>query len=618
MSEIADLVQQARTLGNTPQAAQTWLRALHYTTVDETDYSDWVRELIRVYQAVQRPLSAARLYEYLMKFPDALAAYSKFGNGRDQGRILRLGRQFSEAAQRYRESGMLAHAARCLEEQENRSEALACYEQLLRAKEAANARYLAGLAALAAGRIAAQLGHGDKRTQLLGQAVRFLEEEADNREQHNDRDGALRCYTSLIHIGKLEGSYEQLAEGFLNCIRLLKAKSDRFFTIQYYADFIAHAEELGEWHAVAELYREGGEYARRIGFIYADGFLTEAGYAWMHLAKASQEKNSPAELVENALLGAVGCFNRIGDDENLLMTYKMLADLPISDVKKEKYQELVQDLQGERWQHSKSAPPIEGQRQGLPEQFKRRLNLQPYWQQDLLEAEASTDISDSVGRLVSDPKTWEVHRRKALLIMLTYDEECLSQFGKSSRLERSEVVVSLPLIEKLCDLGHSAAVKPLLAIYEKSDENIRASIVEKSGQLKQKESFALIDKAIAALSQRLRAAGIVAINRMNFPQALDSLVRLYGSYDNLDVRDACMRSIAQVGTDEACEFLLDVMRSNTGDLSRKARQLLEDNAKERMLSALERNRRREPDANMRMFLSRLIERIRQQRGAAAY
>ena len=53
---------------------------------------------------------------------------------------------------------------------------------------------------------------------------------------------------------------------------------------------------------------------------------------------------------------------------------------------------------------------------------------------------------------------------------------------------------------------------------------------------------------------------------MTFQPGLDSLVRIFNSHEAADVRDAALKSIAAVGTDEACEFLLDVLRSNVGNL----------------------------------------------------
>ena len=74
-----------------------------------------------------------------------------------------------------------------------------------------------------------------------------------------------------------------------------------------------------------------------------------------------------------------------------------------------------------------------------------------------------------------------------------------------------------------------------------------------------------------------------------------------------------MAAIARIGTDEAAEFLLDVMRSQVGRMGERARHLLERHAQERMIAALERNRRSEPDPALKLFISQLLGRIRQGR-----
>jgi HEAT repeat protein len=201
---------------------------------------------------------------------------------------------------------------------------------------------------------------------------------------------------------------------------------------------------------------------------------------------------------------------------------------------------------------------------------------------------------------------WEVQRRKALLISLAYDDH-LTSGGDPEHVPPG-------LIDRLGELQHPAAVRPLLAMYDQGDDSTKALVVEKSAQLKQKEVFALLDKALLNTG-RIREAAIAALRRMTFQPGLDSLVRIFNSHDHPDVRDAALRSIAVVGTDEACEFLLDVLRSNTGNLAPKAKTLLEQHAQERMLSALDRNKRQEPDQALRMFIGRLVERVRMQRSA---
>jgi hypothetical protein len=522
--------------------------------------------------------------------------------------VLRLGRRLGEAAASYREAGLYGHAARSAEEDNDFAEALTLYEQLMRTHEATGERYLGGLAALNAGRLAKQTSQEDRANSLLAQSTRLLEQEADAREQAGNREQAFRCYLCLIQIGIAEDSYENLAEGYLNCIRILKAKSDRFFTMQYYYDFIRRSEGLGELHSVAELYREAGEYARRVGFIYGDYFLHEAGQAWLRVAELAEEARNPTELVENALLAAISCFNRIHDDARVAEGYERLAQLPVLETKQARCTELASDLRDEAWADG------EGKREmpsAFPEYFRRRVKMPEIWIRDLLEAESGTDIPDAIGRLVGDHKNvWEVQRRKALLIALAFDDHVASG-GDPER-------VPPHIIETLGELGHSAAVRPLNAMYEVSDEATRAIIVERGSALKQKEVFSLIDRALSEGSERVMEAAITALRRMTFPQALDSLVRQYNSHDSPTVKEACLRSIATIGTDEACEFLLDVLRSSSGNAAGRARALLERHAQERMLSALERNRRQEPDASLRLFIGRLVDQIRTRRGTASY
>jgi tetratricopeptide (TPR) repeat protein len=606
VSHIADSVQRARSLGSSPEAARLWRELLGQTHVDEADYSDWARELASIYNRTNRGLAAARIHEYLLAIQPATDLYRKHGTQRDVGRVQRLGKQHAQASESYREGGLYGHAAKAAEEHGDKKGALALFEQLERSYEAQTQPYLAGLAALNGGRLARDLKDKERQNHLLATATRLLEQSADEKESTGDRDAAFRSYQCLVEIGKIEGSYENLAEGYLNCIRILKAKSDRFFTMQYYYDFVAFSEELGEVHSVAELYREAGEYARRVGFIYGDYFLLEAAKAWRRVAVQGLERGNPPELVENSLLAAIACFNRVEDDRGVAECYASLAELALVDSKVQRYKTLAAEMGAEAVRVGPSEPPP-----AFPEYFRRRVRMPEIWTRDILEAESGRDIPDAIGRLVGDHKNvWEVQRRRALLISLAYDDHVRAGGDSAS--------VPTAIIESIGELNHSAAVPPLLALYESGDENLRALILEKTASLKQREYFALIDRALKDTSERVREAGTAALRRATFAQALDSLVRIFNTFAEPEVKEACLRSVAAIGTDEACEFLLDVIRSHPSTLGQRARALLEKGAQERMLSALERNRRREPDPSLRLFIGRLVENIRSRRGSMNY
>jgi hypothetical protein len=599
---IASNVEKARRLGFNREAIPVWRSLLDLTYVDETDYSDWCRELAEVYSAVGRGLAAGRIYEYLLNIESAIKHYSEFGEERDMGRVLALGRQYAEAADHYQGARLYALAAQSAEKGDDLERAATLYEQLMRSCEVNGNRYLCSLAGLNAGRI--YIARSDPKTAgpVLARATQLLDQEADHREQTGDREGAFRCYLSVIKIGMLEKSYENIAQGFLNCIRILKAKSDRFFTMQYYYGLIRESDALEEHHSVAELFREAGEYARRIGFIYADFFLYEAGQAWQNIAAKGLEIGNPTELVENALLAAAGCYNRIQDDHRVAECYQLLTELPLPESQVARFARLAEEVRHDAWDKGVQDMPM-----AFPAYFRREIEIPEIWTRDLVLSESGQSIPDTIGRLVGDHNhVWDVQRRKALLITLQHDDHLQSK--GNPRISPPELILSI------CELGHPAAVPPLVAIYLAGDESVQLTVLERAPNLKKKEAFDIVDLALDSKSEAIRTACIKFLRRMNFPQALDYLVRIFNSTSQSDIKDACLTSIALIGTDEACEFLLDIIRSNKDNLGPNVRALLQRNAQERMLSALQRNRRNEPDARLAKFLGQLISQIRTRRG----
>ena len=96
------------------------------------------------------------------------------------------------------------------------------------------------------------------------QAIHLLEAAADGFETQGMRERAFDCYQVIMAMGK-EGSFENLAEGYLNCIRILAEDNLKYYVLQYYDDFQGMALERGELHAAATLFREAADYARRQG-----------------------------------------------------------------------------------------------------------------------------------------------------------------------------------------------------------------------------------------------------------------------------------------------------------------------------------------------------------------
>mgnify|MGYP000697547622 CR=1 FL=1 len=83
-------------------------------------------------------------------------------------------------------------------------------------------------------------------------------------------------YAVLLQLGKELQSFENLAEGYINCIRVLKEDNLKFYVLQYYEDFLRLALEQKEFHAAATMFREAADYTRRVGLIYDREYLRRA------------------------------------------------------------------------------------------------------------------------------------------------------------------------------------------------------------------------------------------------------------------------------------------------------------------------------------------------------
>src|SRR5262249_53908471 len=168
-------------------------------------------------------------------------------------------------------------------------------------------------------------------------AQRILEEVADTFETAGERDRAFYCYQVLIELGKRSKSFKNLAEGYLNCIRVMKEDNLRFYVLQYCEDFLALALERKEFHAAATLAREAAEYALRAGMPYDRHYLARSAEIWQRCAAGNEEAGGPAELSENALVAAIDAWCAIGQFARVGDCYERLALLDLPEKKRRRY-----------------------------------------------------------------------------------------------------------------------------------------------------------------------------------------------------------------------------------------------------------------------------------------
>jgi hypothetical protein len=602
-ADFNDLFARARAANNTGEAVQLLRAAMSMVTVQDTDFARCCRELCDLYllPAHKRPLAAAALKEYLRDLEAAGALYAQVGSVRDVARIQTLRRNFRAAVDAYAKVNMLAHAAEAAEMGQMHDLARDLWGQLIRPADLQGNTYVGALARFNCGRAAKAQRDTAAANAWFFEAMNMLGQEADHRETKADRDGAVRCFLIMAAIGRSAHAFEDIAEGYLNVARLMRAKGDRFGTIRALHELIQTALDQGELHAAAELFREAGEYARRVGFRYADYFLFNAGHVWKRVATESLEARRPVGLVENALLAAVDAFNRSLDHGSVVHCYQALAALDLGPARRERYQKLASEL----GQIAKTAESTAGgdRAPSLPEYIKRPFTPVPYWTRELLDREASADINVAASRLLADSSAIEIWRRRALNLFLAFDEH-VRDHGPGTPLPPT-------LIKALGESQHVAFIPPLLDSFRRGGEEEKRQATLAAGKSQLREAFAIVDLALSHIrGSPVFDAGVKAIRGMTFPAAVDSLVRIFGHHDAAEVKDVTLRNLALVGTSEACEFLLDVMRSNNAGLGVRARELLLEHAGPKMQAALESNGRGEPDPGMRQFIASLLSRVR--------
>ena len=80
----------------------------------------------------------------------------------------------------------------------------------------------------------------------------------------------------------------------------------------------------------------------------------------------------------------------------------------------------------------------------------------------------------------------------------------------------------------------------------------------------------IVRKALADPDAQVREAALVAIGGLHFPHAFNPLARIYRESNDPRVRAAALQSIGKIQTVEAGEFLVMVLRQETGALREAA------------------------------------------------
>ncbi|MBC7978442.1 MAG: HEAT repeat domain-containing protein, partial [Myxococcales bacterium] len=373
-----------------------------------------------------------------------------------------------------------------------------------------------------------------------------------------DRDQlerAFDCFQILLKLGKESAQFENLAEGYVNCIRVLRDDNLKFYVLQYYEDFIKLALERGELHAAATLYQEAAAFAARAGLPYDRHYQHKSAMTWMRCAEKFLETGVPVQMIENALLAAASQHSAVGDYPAVRECFDKLAGLDLPERAKKRFSTIAQRYRG------LAAPPVE--LPGLPDYLKQQHAYADIWFVDLLEWEMDGDPYSVAASIVGDLRYPNGIRRRALVVLLTLADA-------QTRKAAGEPDTLVHVAELLGELQSYAALSPLEKLFGNGDALIRRAAVRALRFLYFKRSFVIVRKALADGDVQVREAALVAIAGLHFPHAFNPLARIYRESNDPRVRAAALQSIGKIQTVEAGEFLVMVLRQESGNLRETA------------------------------------------------
>ena len=548
--------RQALRVGRADTAKQLLLSNAQQTHLPARDYDEILRTLADALAQLGELRAAGTVWLYLRD--PARMAQLVSSEPRDLARAAQIDRKHALAAQHYRTARWPAHAAIQFEEAKQFPAARALWEEVAADPRLREDPYTAALVSFNLGRVLAQLGDNAGAHRCRVRATRLLEEAADMLEARGLRERAFDCFQVLLTLGAETGSFENLAEGYLNCIRILREDHLKYYALQYYEDFIGRAEKAGEHHAVATILHEAADYARGVALPFHTTLRVREAEAWRKAAQNTLAQGGSVQLAENALLASVGAYTTVGMHGQAVAVFRTLAQLPGSEEKRSKrYKALA-----ERYGRAADEPSQGG---ALPDYLRQPVAYPDIWNDDTIEWEENGDPVETCGEILLDGTLPDFVRRKALLARL---------IPLSSREPNHPTTLAM-LAEALGQVQLYAVLAPLEQLFERGRGDVRVACLRAARQLFFKRTFAVIMRGVHDTSDgQVMGAAVEAVSALHFPHAFDPLSRLHREADNPRVRQAALSSIGKIASREAVEYLIGTLLHGGEEERHHARELL--------------------------------------------
>jgi hypothetical protein len=586
--------------GRLTEAESAYRELIAQTHVVDYEYDDWLRALADIYTKLGAAKEAGYIYLYLHYFDLARGAFPGEENIALRARVAEVEKKWEQAATLYTESRLPVHAAVAWEKAGKHKEAAQIWDDLASDSRLRDSPYEQALVHFNVG-MALQTCEEDspQARKALIASQRFLEQVADDFETAGERERAFDCYQILLKLGRESAQYENLAEGYLNCIRVLKDDGLKFYVLQYYEDFIYLSLERNELHAASTLYQEAADFSARCGLPYDGNYQAQAAKTWAACAAQYLTQGAPVELAENALLAAISCYSSVGDYKQVRALFLNLGGAEfrehgLGEKKCDRYRTIAA-------RYENAAVASEDMPE-FPDYLKQQHAYADIWFVDLLEWELGGQAAAVGLSIVGDVRYPDAIRRRALVVVLTLADA-------ATRSEEALPKTLEAVTELLGELQSYAALCPLEKLYEHPDASVRRAAVRALRFLFFKRSFAMIRKALVDVDLDVRASAVEALRGLHFPHAFNPLSRIYRESEDPQVRSVALRSIGKIQSIESGEFLLSTLRQEEGELRAVAIEALGamDNADVRPI--IRQYSQIEPNPAVREALRNLLDAV---------
>ncbi len=554
---LRDRARAAAARGDLDTALTALLAAAGQTHVDEHDYVAILKPLQEVLEKRQDARGALTVVGYLASSdPNAWKAARTLlprVPPADRARVLACQGLMSEAAREMEDAGQVASAAIDRERAKQWPAARALWSRLVHVTERGDDAYVAALVRFNLARCARQCGDASQAREATVASVRLLEEAADHFESIGMRERAFDAFQVLTQIGRESGAFEDVLEGFVNCIRILREDHLKGFALEYFDEAIAAAAERGETAAAATLAREAADYARSLGNASAaGGYAVRQAGLWKTVAKQHLERGAPPEIAENALLASVLAFGEVGQYARVGELYRQLSGLDLEGSRKEHYARVA-------LRYATVADEPLGAAAEAAHPLRQDSHFHEVWHVDVVEWEQQGSAAEACADVVLDKRWPDIIRRKAMMARLT----ALPLEARPDDSGAEATAGRVRLAEQLAQLQLYAVLSPLEKLLERPERRVRIAVLGALQTLFFKRSFVAVRLGLTDPDKAVVEQACKAVEALSFQHAVDPLSRIAREGSEPAIRASALRALARVDSVEAAEFLLGILEHGT-------------------------------------------------------